>query len=725
MHYRHKQILESTTKRTTIGRVTSLHLFNVHEKLRLESFEGKDTNEHSPLMHPQKLETTESPMTPNRRSPFGNKSTSDDIKKLKFKLPVWYRGLCYVLLVAVAVASPSMLAIPYFIVMTCICIVGQSERFWQYARKWLFSVGTTYMLLHLLLICIFQVESIHNSANERALNVLGIGYFHVKLIPYADIKNTRLVPQLMQALFMFALCYLMNLRATFVHYRYVHLREKHVFSNMRPQYSSTTSSFFSPIHPKAHSESIVQSKDKKKKKKKKKMTMMMMKKKRKGRNTYTQMLESTDVDTPIRSLPQIQPQQLQQQQQQQLDVLELPSTSIQKTQDPGRGHDAHEDRDELLLLPTTPALSASRNRSCLSVPSFKNDLASSIAHQIQSEIQRSHNSAGPSAANASANAANEPHKAERSASPNDKYITRLLIGKRKDSGQPDASNIRDLIEYFVAKESKRRRRSSVGGTVPVAWERMNEWLKWKLFLNGPLICQISLLWICMAHKDATYVVILLWSFLSLFVPHDKTHSMYYRLALIIIIYSVLVSSLKFVFYIPQLITDHNHGLKDFGLYDFGDKCGAYLFFSCVPFLVLSAWTHSQHYQKFDEEVLMAIIAGRKIVDAQKVTQTCPLNWTRLRSHRGGNALHACVENGATELIPWIAPYVHCNARDMYGRLPLQQAIQIRNKYPTNVPFQKRYNDLIVELVRAGCRRTNYLSTWEKIHSFLALMWKCK
>ncbi|ETO03834.1 hypothetical protein RFI_33568, partial [Reticulomyxa filosa] len=305
---------------------------------------------------------------------------------------------------------------------------------------------------------------------------------------------------------------------------------------------------------------------------------------------------------------------------------------------------------------------------------------------------------------------------------------------------------------------------------------MNEWMKWKLFLNGPLICQVSLLWICMAHKDATYIVIVIWSFLAIFVTHDKTKSNYFWLALVIITYSILISAIKFIFYIPGLIEDKNTTLKHFGFYDFGfviyffvlflkkdkiklkqnnksDKCGPYLFFSSVPFLVLSAWIHSQrlfkkkkkkkkkkkifpnlplqktythirmlntYYEKVDELQLMNIIEQRKVSDAIKVSQTSPLNWTRLRSHRGGNALHACVEKGATELVSWIAPFVHCNARDMYGRLPLQQAIQIRNRYPNRLAFQKRYNQLIVELVRAGCRRTRYLSSWEKAYSFFTL-----
>eukprot|EP01084_Bolivina_argentea_P121942 216110_1 len=266
-------------------------------------------------------------------------------------------------------------------------------------------------------------------------------------------------------------------------------------------------------------------------------------------------------------------------------------------------------------------------------------------------------------------------------------------------------------------------------------ELMSEWLKWRFFLWGPLFCQIVCLWTCFPHHDSFFIIIMMWSYLSLFLLSSifTTRHIFDQCVIFILIYSMCAAFIKYVSYIPSLYdSNSSKWFAYFGMKDYGDMNGSYLFFACVPFLITAGYMEMIHdketYRLINCKEIISYIETEKkskqkrrknMREIKKIAGKYPRNFQSILSKRGGTILHTCVDKRNAEIIPIIAPFIDVNARDMYGRTALSQA-RLIHRCSTNKQEIDEMNDIIAALWRVGCKRNKQMKWYSKFWQYLVM-----
>eukprot|EP01084_Bolivina_argentea_P147302 257748_1 len=132
-------------------------------------------------------------------------------------LPIFYTFTTSCLLLLISIAAPSVLHIPYFLVVLLVCL-GPIIALWKQTKSVFHMIGPIYMLLHLILISLYQVEVIQNVLNDTISDILGLENLHQSYWSYQDfIHNQHIVPNLVSTVFMVILFYCLGLRPILLH----------------------------------------------------------------------------------------------------------------------------------------------------------------------------------------------------------------------------------------------------------------------------------------------------------------------------------------------------------------------------------------------------------------------------------------------------------------------------------------------------------------------------
>lgn len=115
-------------KRTKKWITFSLHAFSM-SKIAEKSMIIDEASERSSLLDP---------VTHERQVPVDGAMAPN----FKLTLPFWYKGLTTLLLIVIAVGSPSLLHIPYFVVMI-ILVIGRDTALWKYVLVFLIILAPT------------------------------------------------------------------------------------------------------------------------------------------------------------------------------------------------------------------------------------------------------------------------------------------------------------------------------------------------------------------------------------------------------------------------------------------------------------------------------------------------------------------------------------------------------------------------------------------------------
>ena len=125
-------------------------------------------------------------------------------------LPLYYVLFLIVLLIIIATLSPSILHIPYFILLILVAS-GKYKSFENIMN----IAGILYLFGHLTLITLYQIDKI--GANIGT-SLLGLFDFHnVTYFPYSNIRDTHIVPALMTTIAMLSIFYLLGVRPILLH----------------------------------------------------------------------------------------------------------------------------------------------------------------------------------------------------------------------------------------------------------------------------------------------------------------------------------------------------------------------------------------------------------------------------------------------------------------------------------------------------------------------------
>eukprot|EP01083_Nonionella_stella_P231958 818713_1 len=254
---------------------------------------------------------------------------------------------------------------------------------------------------------------------------------------------------------------------------------------------------------------------------------------------------------------------------------------------------------------------------------------------------------------------------------------------------------------------------------------IGEWFKWRFFLWGPLICQLVCLWSCFPHHDAFFIVILIWSYLSLFLLHSSMskRNVFDYGVVCILTYSICASFVKYISYIPSLYDSSNSVVFDyFGMKDYGDLNGSYMFVACIPFIVTSGYLKIQTlYRLISCERIVSYLTAKNrskyVREMKRIAEKYPQNFAAIMSKRGGTILHCCVDFRNVDMIPIVAPFVNVNARDMYGRSALSQARRIY-KHSQDPREKHQMTEIIGALWKAGCLRKKHMRWYSMLYQYI-------
>ena len=136
------------------------------------------------------------------------------------KLPFFYQFFISCVLLIVSIAAPSVLHIPYFLVVLLVCL-GPIIALWASTKPLFHLIGPIYMTLHLMLISIYQVPAVRDAFNDTAADILGLVNLHQQYwsedIFHDIIKDQHIVPNLVSTIFLISLLWALGLRPILLH----------------------------------------------------------------------------------------------------------------------------------------------------------------------------------------------------------------------------------------------------------------------------------------------------------------------------------------------------------------------------------------------------------------------------------------------------------------------------------------------------------------------------
>ena len=576
-----------------------LNVLNVERVLRhlrasLPQFSGLDSHLSS-IISEDEEDDLDLPPSPHRDDNDSNpmlydvpSSKSNLLRRAKTeRLPFYYQFAVSLLLLVVSIAAPSVLHIAYLLVILLLCL-SSIAPLWRSTSSMFHLMGPLYLWLHLLLISVFQVQAVRDAVDSKTANVLGLEDLHQNYwSDWTLIVDQHIVPNLVSTVMALLLFYLLGLRPVLLHCSLYRAPPPDATPKLLQHHSSrfASSPYLSPPQMRKRPVSAVSlppalrsqrgSSHKSKIKTKSKRSAS-------SKTVYRSMADTEAVDgrEPLESeykgpIKRFAPQSAS-------DAVEdeehgdgRPVVNVSATQFIADRRDTITDTIYHRLATPEPSPS-------MEPPVVMQYRKSKRRKKFKALKKRTATSESESDSEDETMAKLEKREDMARLRAQSKLrlnARRQSVGSTR-SATSRGSSSRSLFSAQEYVENVGYRWLAMVGQFV---EGTSEWVKWRFFLWGPLICQLVCLWSCFPHQDAFYIAVMMWSYCSLFLLSARFVSRDgFRFGVIsIMLYSMCTAFIKYIAYIPSLYEAEDASTSEyfnyFGMENYGDLNGSYVF----------------------------------------------------------------------------------------------------------------------------------------------------